>query len=74
MKITNQELDLLIDEFKKLVRADVQGITSSDARNTVHDWLTMCGDVDDMGHNKKADRFNKAVFEYQISDEIMGAE
>lgn len=68
MKITNQELDLLIDEFKKLVRADIGGITSSDARNTITDWLESTCDI------KKAVRFEKAILDYQLSDEIMGAE
>lgn len=68
MKITNQELDLLIDEFKKLVRHDLNGITASDARNTIYDWLKYTG------NSKKAVIFEQAILEFQLSDEIMGAE
>ena len=63
-KITNKELQVLIKHFKVLVEADVVGITSSDARETIDTWLR------DIGEEDTAEMFSREILNYQLSPKI----
>lgn len=64
MRISKAETRLLVKEFKKLVERDIVGITVSDARNTVRQWLETVGQLD------AAQDFANEVYKYQTSDKI----
>lgn len=64
MKISKAETRILVRHFKELVEMDLNGITCSDARNTVTDWLREIGQPD------VADDFSRMVYRYQDSPKI----
>lgn len=64
MKISKAETRMLVKVFKELVRADVAGITSSDARDTVAEWLVQ------VGQPEAASNFENEVYKYQTGAEI----
>jgi hypothetical protein len=67
--LTNKELTVLIKEFKSLIIIDAtNGITSSDAREVIYDWLIKL-DKSDM-----ADRFVNQIYKYQTSEKIKNIE
>lgn len=66
--MTNQELNKLVKHFKELCLEDINGITSSDARRTVTQWLY------DIGWEHDAKAFEKRIIEYQLSPGFLKAE
>lgn len=64
MKMSKAETRILVKHFKKLVEKDVVGITVSDARNTVFDWLNEIGQV------QTANDFQGAVHKYETSAKV----
>ena len=59
-----KDITVLIKHFKELARADVLGITVSDARHTVTNWLI------DIGREDLAKQFENGVYKYQSSKEL----
>lgn len=59
--MTSKDISKLITAFKQLVDDDIVGITSSDARNLMTQWLH------DIGESKQAERFSHQVWKYQNS-------
>lgn len=64
MKITSNEITELIKGFKQLVEMDINGITSTDARNTVTEWLVSAGQYE------LAEKFSTQVYKYQVSPRV----
>ncbi len=60
----DSDITKLIKQFQGLVRTDVVGITSTDARDTITNWLR------DIGEKDKATRFEYQVYKYQTSPKI----
>ena len=66
--MTSKEVNSLIKEFKQLVLADINGITVTDARNTVTKWL------DNIGEYKASQHFEEGVYKYQSSKKVLKLE
>lgn len=64
MKISKAELRILVKHFKELVEQDVVGITSTDARSVVGDWLM------EVGQEDASKNFEHEVWKYQSSAKI----
>ena len=62
--MTEKELNKLIKGFKELAELDIVGITTSDARNIVSQWLV---DIGQLGHARK---FTDKVLTYQNSKKL----
>lgn len=55
---------ILVKHFKELVEKDIVGITSTDARNTVRDWLI------EVSQEQAGNDFEHAVWKYQSSPKL----
>lgn len=64
MKISKAELRILVKHFKELVEVDIVGITATDARSAVGDWLM------EVGQAKASQDFERLVHNYQTSPKI----
>jgi hypothetical protein len=62
--MTKQELNKLKKGMKGLVEQDVLGITSTDVREMLVDWLY---EVDEP---ELAKQFSREIYEYQVSPKI----
>lgn len=64
MKYTAKEFSLLVKGFKQLVEDDTLGITVTDARNTITNWLEA------VGESEGAKEFEAQVYNYQSSPKV----
>ena len=59
-RFTNQDINSLIDSFKRLVGDDFDGLTATDAKIAVARWLFDIGEFDE------GDRFQEAITKYVL--------
>lgn len=63
-KLNTKELNELVRLVKELVEKDIVGISSTDTRNTITQWLV------NIGCRKQAEDFQAKIYKYQTSKKI----
>lgn len=63
--MTTRDINQLVKIFKDLILQDISvGITATDARNAVAEWLELIGEPE------LSDMFSEKVFKYQTSKKV----